>query len=276
MLKVFLKGKTSKEKMSHEKKINLDLKLDVIKCGQRVSQLWQCCKFKNAFQFLINGRYQSRCSGLDGFTTLSGTSRTIVYDGSPECKITVQGGGSGTGLSQVAQGSVTIGNSDIFAEQEAGLDATKLKDHQVAVVGMAPVVNQDVGVKNVTMSQLRDIFTGKITNWQTLGGKNEKITVVNRAAGSGTRATFEAAVMNGQKAMTTQEQDSNGTVQKIVAGTPGAISYLAFSYVKADVPALSVDGVKQLLPMCKPTNGRSGLMSTCTPKARLMPAPKRS
>lgn len=94
------------------------------------------------------------------------------------------------------------------------------------------------------MSQLRDIFTGKITNWQTLGGKNEKITVVNRAAGSGTRATFEAAVMNGQKAMTTQEQDSNGTVQKIVAGTPGAISYLAFSYVKSDVPALSVDGVK--------------------------------
>jgi phosphate transport system substrate-binding protein len=162
----------------------------------------------------------------------------------PNAKITVQGGGSGTGLSQVAQGSVTIGNSDIFAEQEAGLDATKLKDHQVAVVGMAPVVNQDVGVKNVTMSQLRDIFTGKITNWQTLGGKNEKITVVNRAAGSGTRATFEAAVMNGQKAMTTQEQDSNGMVQKIVAGTPGAISYLAFSYVKADVPALSVDGVK--------------------------------
>lgn len=162
----------------------------------------------------------------------------------PTAKITVQGGGSGTGLSQVAQGSVTIGNSDIFAEQEAGLDAGKLKDHQVAVVGMAPVVNSDTGVTNVTMNQLRDIFTGKITNWQTLGGKDEKITVVNRAAGSGTRATFESAVMAGQKAMTTQEQDSNGTVQKIVATTPGAISYLAFSYVKADTPALSVDGVK--------------------------------
>ncbi|WP_407892792.1 phosphate ABC transporter substrate-binding protein [Lacticaseibacillus sp. N501-2] len=165
-------------------------------------------------------------------------------DDHPNAKITVQGGGSGTGLSQVAQGAVTIGNSDIFAEQESGVDASKLKDHQIAVVGMAPVVNADVGVTNVTMRQLRDIFTGKITNWQTLGGKNEAITVVNRAAGSGTRATFEAAVMAGQKAMTTQEQDSNGTVQKIVAGTPGAISYLAFSYVKADVHALSVDGVK--------------------------------
>jgi phosphate transport system substrate-binding protein len=161
-----------------------------------------------------------------------------------DAKITVQGGGSGTGLSQVAQGAVTIGNSDIFAESQSGIDATKLKDHQVAVVGMTPVTNKDVDVTNLTMSQLRDIFTGKVTNWKSVGGKNEAITLVNRAAGSGTRATFEAAVMNGEKAKTSQEQDSNGTVQKIVASTPGAISYLAFSYVKSDLQALSVDGVK--------------------------------
>ncbi|WP_461213262.1 phosphate ABC transporter substrate-binding protein PstS family protein [Lacticaseibacillus sp. GG6-2] len=162
----------------------------------------------------------------------------------PDAKITVQGGGSGTGLSQVVQGAVTIGNSDIFAEQGKGVDASKLVDHQVAVVGMTPVVNKDAGVKNLTMAQLRDIFTGKIKNWQDVGGANKAITVVNRAQGSGTRATFEAAVLDGKQAVTSQEQDSNGAVQKIVASTPGAVSYLAFSYVKSDVQPLSIDGVK--------------------------------
>ncbi|GEK06729.1 phosphate ABC transporter substrate-binding protein PstS family protein [Schleiferilactobacillus harbinensis] len=165
-------------------------------------------------------------------------------DKNPGVTINVQGGGSGTGLGQIAQGSVDIGNSDIFAEQKGGIDASKVVDHQVAVVGMGPVANKDAGVTNLTMAQLRDIFTGKVTNWKEVGGKDQKITVVNRAEGSGTRATFEASVTDGKAAVKSLEQDSNGTVQKIVATTPGAISYLAFSYFKDDLQALSIDGVK--------------------------------
>ncbi|MCT4382016.1 phosphate ABC transporter substrate-binding protein PstS family protein [Leuconostoc suionicum] len=158
--------------------------------------------------------------------------------------INVQGGGTGTGLSQVSQGAVDIGNSDVFAEEKEGIDAKKLTDHQVAVVGIAPLLNKNNGVKNLTTKQLTAVFTGKVTNWQEVGGNNQKIVIINRAAGSGTRATFEKWGLKGAQSIEAQEQDSSGMVRSIVATTPGAISYAAFGYVDNTVVAASVDGVK--------------------------------
>ncbi|WP_143787068.1 extracellular solute-binding protein, partial [Oenococcus oeni] len=110
-------------------------------------------------------------------------------------QITVQGGGSGAGLTQVQAGSVQIGDSDIFASQEEGIKPSKIVDHKVAVIGIAPVVNKDVGVKSLTKSQLKKIFTGKVTNWDQVGGKDQKIDLINRASGSGTRTVFENAIL---------------------------------------------------------------------------------
>lgn len=163
----------------------------------------------------------------------------------PDSNIVVQGGGSGTGLSQIQAGAVQIGTSDVFAETQKGIKASKLTDHLIAVVGIVPIVHKDVGVKNLTLNQLRDIFTGKITNWKQVGGKNEAITVINRSKGSGTRTTFEDVVLRGQKPIAAQEQDSNGTVKKIVASTPGTISYLSFPYANDhNIQKLSINHIK--------------------------------
>lgn len=182
-----------------------------------------------------------------GSTALQPLVEQAAYDyqkKNTKVNITVQGGGSGTGLSQVQGQAVAIGNSDVFASQQTGIRAADLKDHQVAVVGITPVINPAAGVTNVSMTELQQIFTGDITNWKEVGGNDQAITVINRAQGSGTRLTFENAVLKGQEATKSQEQDSNGTVQKIVGSTPGAISYVAFSYVNGNLRALFVDGVR--------------------------------
>lgn len=163
----------------------------------------------------------------------------------PDSNIVVQGGGSGTGLSQVQAGAVEIGTSDVFAETQKGIDAKKLQNHLVAVVGIVPIVNKSAGVKDLTRQQLSDIFTGKITNWKQVGGKNQNITVINRSKGSGTRGTFEGLILNGKKPIQAQEQDSNGTVRKIVSSTPGTISYISFPYANDEnIQKLSIDKVK--------------------------------
>jgi len=150
----------------------------------------------------------------------------------PTAKINVQGGGSGTGLTQVLQGGATIGDSDIFAEEATGVDPKQIVDHQAVVQGFAIAANPSVKVDSLTQDQVASIWTGKVTNWKDVGGNDQKITIVNRPLSSGTRATFKKYALNGATeaqglALT---EDSTGAVAKAIGDTPGAVGYLGLAY----------------------------------------------
>ena len=169
----------------------------------------------------------------------------------PGAQIQVQGGGSGTGLTQVSQGAVQLGASDVTAESKLpAADAANLVDHIIAKQGWVMVVNPDVtGVTNLTSAQATDIWTGKVTNWKDVGGPDEAIVLILRPESSGTRATFKKIVLGGAKEATGQAltEDSNGAVTTAVKGTPGATSVIGFAYYaqnKGQVTALQLDGTE--------------------------------
>ena len=206
----------------------------------------------------------SSSSDLEGTITAAGSSalKPLVDEASqkfieknPNVSITVDAGGSGEGLKQVSEGTVTIGNSDVSAEEKLDADQAKeLVDHQVCVVTMAPIVNKDVteaGVKDLSTDQLIGIFTGQITNWKDVGGRDEDIVLVTRPSSSGTRATFEKYALNGnaEAENKSMETDDSGVLLKNVSDTKGAIGYVALSYLvdNKDVDAVSIDGVAPTL-----------------------------
>jgi phosphate transport system substrate-binding protein len=169
----------------------------------------------------------------------------------PGATISVQGGGSGTGLSQVASGSVDIGDSDITTADKPDLqDAASLVDHVVVQQGFIQVINRGViGVGNLSTQQTIDIWTGKITNWKDLGGPDQAIVLVLRPQSSGTRTTFRKLVLGGAEEAAGQAltEDSSGAVATAVSVTPGAISVIGFTYYKANeakLGGLALDSVE--------------------------------
>ena len=190
------------------------------------------------------------CSGATSFQPLVEAAADAFMEANGDVSIAISAGGSGQGLSQIAEGSVQIGRSDVYAEEKLEADQCEgLVDNQVCIVGMGPIVNANVDVDDLTLDQLKGIFLGQITNWSEVGGSDAAIQVIQREAGSGTRATFEAAVLGGETAPDSfrpvAEVDSSGTVVEQVAATDGSISYVAFNYMENDgVKALTVDGVE--------------------------------
>jgi phosphate transport system substrate-binding protein len=159
----------------------------------------------------------------------------------PGARVQVQGGGSSAGIAAALSGAAQIGmSSRELKPTETGLTAV-----EIAKDGIAFVVHpSNTQVANLTNEQIRKIFAGEITNWKEVGGKNEKILVVTREAGSGTRGAFEELVM-GKSKITTDAivQGSTGAVMTTVAQAKNGIGYISMGSLDKTVKAIKVDGV---------------------------------
>lgn len=193
-------------------------------------------------------------SGSSALFPLAQAAADAFKEKYPNISITMNAGGSGTGLKQVSDGSVDIGNSDVDAESklDAG-QAAELVDHRVCVITMAPIVNKEIAqsVKSLTKQQLIDIFTAKVTNWREVGGPDEPIVLVSRPTTSGTRALFKKFALDGNEEASNAalETDDSGTLLQSVADNKGAIGYVALSYLMNNdsVSTLAIDGVEPTL-----------------------------
>jgi phosphate transport system substrate-binding protein len=157
----------------------------------------------------------------------------------PNINITVQGGGSAVGIQSALSGAAAIGMADLV---KLPAEASALQAVMVAQDGVVVVVHPANTATNLTMDQVRDIFSGKIKSWQELDGSNAAITVVSREAGSGTRISFEQIV--GHLALTKDAiiQDSNGTIRETVANDANAIGYLSHGLLNERIKALTING----------------------------------
>jgi len=151
-------------------------------------------------------------------------------------KVTVQGGGSGTGIKMVGEGTVDIGNASRKIKDKEKDLYRDLVGTIIAYDGIAIVVHPSNPVENLTKQQLQDIYAGKITNWKEIGGEDREIVVVTRAEGSGTKGKVEETSSALQK-------PSNGAVKATVAGNESAIGYIGLGYVDDTVKPVKINNI---------------------------------
>jgi len=162
---------------------------------------------------------------------------------SPDIEVDVQGGGSSAGIIAAANGTANLGmSSRHLKDDESGLWVI-----EIAKDGLAIIVHPDNPVRDLSLTQVRRIYTAETGNWSALGGADHRIHIITREDGSGTRSAFEELVMAGQpispKAIV---QDSNGAVRQLVADDVNAIGFISLGLVEVGekpVLALSLDGV---------------------------------
>jgi len=196
-------------------------------------------------------------SGRHGITLAGSTSvqpfaerlAEVYMHTHPGIEINVQGGGSSAGVRAVQNRICHIG----MASRALVGPETTLTAIPIAFDAIVLIVNSRNPVAGLTLEQARRVFTGEVRNWRELGGADQRITLVIREDGSGTRASFEEKVMYERRpgsdpvarhfAPDALVQDSNGAVREIVATDPAAIGYISFGLVDDRVHALALDRV---------------------------------
>jgi len=195
--------------------------------------------------FLVVGCQRSRAGiTVAGSTSVEPFAELLAEEymrQNPSLHIYVQGGGSTAGIEAVETGAASIGMSS------RNLIGKELKLHAVTIAkdAIAIIVHPTNSIHNLPLDQIREVFSGKITNWKELGGPNKPIDVVTREEGSGTRESFQKFVMEKEDiSLGALVQDSNGAVRQVISSDPHAIGYISLGLVNDQVKAVKISGVE--------------------------------
>ena len=195
---------------------------------------------KNEESVELNGTI--KLAGSTSMEKLCEAMSESFMEKNPGVTVTVEYTGSGAGLESLAAGSVDIGNASRGLKDEE--KASGEVENIVAIDGIAVITNKSCSIKDVTSKDLAKIYSGEITDWDELGGKEQPIVVIGREVGSGTRDAFEELLEVKDGCVYAQELDSTGAVLAKVAATPGAIGYVSLDVVDDTVSELKIDGVE--------------------------------
>ena len=189
--------------------------------------------------------------GSDTMVNLVQAWAEAEMEKNPEEYIAVTGGGSGTGISALLSGSCniamcsrTVKSKEIALAEKKGIHPFETK---IALDGLAIIVHPSNPVFQITLDQLSQIFTGKITNWKDLGGKDAKIVILSREVNSGTHVYFKEHVLRNNDPASTEEFApdalmlySSQAIADEIAQNTDAIGYYGMGYLSEHQKAVEV------------------------------------
>lgn len=195
--------------------------------------------------------------GSDTMVNLSGAWAEAFMQANPGVRVSVIGGGSATGFAALIDGSADLANaSRPIKDSESTSLAAKGKpavEHVVAIDAVTMIVHPSNPVRSLTMDQLADIFTGRVTNWKDVGGPDLPVTVYSRETSSGTYAFVKEHVMkNADYTASARLMPSTESILQAVAQDKGGIGYIGTGYLTDAAAALSVAGAEGSDPV-RPT-----------------------
>lgn len=190
----------------------------------------------------IGSRTQLTVTGSTTVLPIAEVAAEMFQSSHPGTRVLVAGVGSSAGIESVTNGTSDIGTSsrDLKPEEKT----LGLVDTPLALDAIAVIVNPSNPVTSLTMTQVAQIFEGRITNWSQVGGPDLPIGLVNRDEASGTREAFSKIVLNGKDFdPAAAVLPGTGQVRSVVAQSAGAIGYISLGFVDRSVKALTIDGV---------------------------------
>ena len=183
---------------------------------------------------------------ISGSTSVGPLAEKLAmkYEEENDVKIEVNQIGSSAGITNAINGVSQIGMSSRDLKQEE--KDSNLQELIIAYDGIVVVAHPSNPVKDLTMEQVKQIFTGEVTNWKEVGGEDMEIVVVSREDGSGSRDAFQEIVgyESGQLIKNAIVASGNGNIKTTVAMNKHAIGFISFEYIDESISPMAINGVQ--------------------------------